>query len=169
MAKGGGFKYFWPALRHAIVRIPRATRANVQKVRQAHADGMISWAGVVYLWHAAHRDQRLSWFGHYLVCLVLFSGGGGLIGLACYPFGWTFEGGYLTGATVGFAFFMIREMIDQWYHQEVVEDYDQIDQDQNIEGVKRLMVTPRGDKIGDLTGPTFHFGSTWVAHFIGVF
>ena len=164
MAKGGGFKYFWPALRHAIVRIPRATRANIEKVRQAHADGMISWKGVVYLWKAAHRDQRMSWFGHYLVSVGLFSTGLGLIFAAL---GHEFAVGWRHGSSVSWTFFMVREMIDEWYHREVLEDYDKVDQDQNIEGQPRLMVTPRGDKVADLAGPTFHWISTWAAHWVG--
>ena len=112
--------------------------------------------GVKRLWVGAHRDQRLSWIGHWFVCAAASS----VFALAgLIDTGLTAQLGYLIGAFCALVFFLLRETGDEDYHRNVAKDWDTLDADQNLAGAERRMVTPRGDKIGDLTGPMFNFGT----------
>lgn len=121
------------------------------------------------LWKAFHDDQRLSWIGHGLICLA----GGGAIGLATAALAAALEMTFVPAApllanaiadTVGLGFFMFREAADEDYHRNVLKDWDKLDKDRNIRGTVRMLVTPRGDKIGDLMGPIFVCASGWTTY-----
>ena len=176
MATGGGWKDFVRGAKHTFARLPRVLSSTVKGVRELHAGGWLSWKGVKYLWTAAHNDQRLSWFGHYLVSIGGFSTGLGavsfIVALAWSGGDWSvgvdgFRFGWRHGSTVSFAFFMIREMIDEAKWRKLLM-WDKVDKDVSVQGKKREGVTRRYDKIGDLTGPTFHFVSTWAAVGVGL-
>lgn len=115
--------------------------------------------GVRYLWRGAHDDQRLSWFGHFLICGC----GSFLPAMGAAVFG---AGGFHTGA-VWFIFasvllvvFFLREIGDE-RHWRDLGLWDAVDVDTSIQGRERRGVTRRYDKVGDLTGPFFNWTCSW--------
>ena len=112
-------------------------------------------AGVRRLWVAFHNDQRLSWIGHWIVSAL----GSCVMAFVFDVLGWSTELGYVVGAAQACAYFVgVREPGDEnkW---RAKGKWDTPDADTNIGGVERKGVTPRYDKIGDLTGPVFNLAT----------
>ena len=121
--------------------------------------------GVKRLWYGAHQDQRLSWIGHYIVCVVISLLGVGLVAVLTA----IFKTGspsliliYAMFATALFGYFMLREAGDEDYHRNVAKDWRKLDNDTKLSGKKAKGVTAEYDKIGDLTGPGFNCLTAWI-------
>lgn len=138
MAEGGSFRDGWRGLVHGVKR----------------------------MWKAFHDDQRLSWIGHYLICATATYTLGPLIRLAPLVVGHAAWGSrpHVVVALLAFVYFLWRETADERWHRDVAKDWDKLDDDRNLQGRVRRMVTPRADKIGDLTGPMFNASTTMLAH-----
>ena len=161
MADGGSFMDGW---RETARGFGRATRALPRVLRRlkyhlTHYPALHPEALARHIWRAGHDDQRLSWFSHWLICLAATLAGGG-------PAGVFVGGGLWTAWGVSFVMWLIymyREAGDQRYHQDDVHDWDEFDHDTDWQGKPVEGVTPRFDRIGDLTGPTFNCGNWFAA------
>ena len=104
-----------------------------------------------HIWRAGHDDQRLSWFAHYLICAAASA----VAGISALVVG-EFAFGHTPAAFAAWLFYMWREAGDERYHRDEEEDWDEEDKDEDWQGKPVEGVTPRFDKVGDLTGPTFN-------------
>lgn len=163
MAEGGSFL---DGARETARGLARATRA-LPRVVERLANHLLHFPKPVafaeHVWEAGHDDQRLSWFAHWLICLgatAVFGGGA----VAWVPTAglWPTFGVSL----VMWLIYMYREAGDQRYHEDEEEDWDEEDKDVDWQGKAVEGVTPRYDKIGDLTGPTFNCGTMLIAAII---
>ena len=102
----------------------------------------------IYRWFAT--DQRRSWQGHTLVALAA--------GIVLSPLGWiswTPQLWLAIGATVAAVYYVgIREQLDEATHR-ARGDWDELDPGEGV--------TPRYDKLGDMTGPIAVTLATWTS------
>lgn len=155
MAEGGSWRDGWIELCKGVRNMPRV-------LRTLHHPFPTLGAFARHVWKVGHDDQRASWFAHYAVSSGVSAFFGGVFVLVGFrhhadDLGRAFRYGYAVGAFLSECFYLYREAGDTRFHEEEEKDWDKPDKDEDWQGRKEEGVTPRYDRVGDLTGPTFNF------------